>query len=132
MAFRLFVLGTLLTAAAAANPLTVTVSGVGSGLFAGKIFIATPFTVTLTSDTDAIVKPPCCDTVNLPSGSPATITIQGETATIVDNQTVFVSPNSYIIGLAHFNDGHLLDLTNLAVSGYRFGTSVGPEGQFET
>ena len=126
MAFRLLALGIILTATAVALPVTVTVSGVGSGSFAGKTFTAAPFSVTLTSDTTAVVKPPCCDTVDLPSGSPATITIQGQTATITDTQTVFISPNSYIIGLAHFNDGDLVDLSDVALSGYRFGASIGP------
>lgn len=124
---KLLILGTLITAFAAANPMTVTVSGMGSGSLGGKTFTAAAFTLTLNSDTTLVTKPACCNTLDLPSASPATLTIQGlGTATLMDTQTVFVDPGTYVIGFAHFNDGDLVDLSNVALSGYRFGGSIGP------
>src|ERR1700694_5501133 len=95
MTSRLFVLGTLITALAAATPLTVTISGTGSGSFGDKTFTAAQFAVTLTADSAAAAKPPCCNSLELPAGSPATVTVQGlGTATIMDTQTIFVNPGS--------------------------------------
>ena len=126
MAFKLLLLSTL-SASLWAAPLTITVSGVGSGSFGGRPFTATQFTVTLTANGSDAVKPLCCDSLDLPPGSPATVAVQGlGMATINDNQTIFVFPRNGVIGLAHFNDGDLLDFKSSELTGYRFGFAVGP------
>lgn len=121
-----FLLVSFVTACiAAANPVTAVVSGVGSGTFNGLSFNAAKFTVTMTADSAKVMRPPCCPSFDLPGGSPATLAVQGfANATIMDTQTIFVESGT--IGLAHFNDGDLVDLDNPLLAGYAFATSIGP------
>src|SRR2546426_7043039 len=77
MRCQLVLLGSLLTGLAAADPLTITISGTGSGTLGGKTFSVTAFTITLTTDTKLVVKPPCCDTRDTPAGTTATFSIAG-------------------------------------------------------
>lgn len=117
---------TLAAGFATAFPLTITVSGTGSGQLGSRLFTSTPFTFTLTTDTSAVVKPPCCNTRDTPSGTPTTFLITGVgSGTLTDNQAVFVDPSG-TIGLAHFNDGDLIDLNSTALNGYTLAASLGP------
>lgn len=127
MISRLLLLGSLVAFCAAADPLSITISGTGSGSLGGRAFTAASFTFTLTTDTSGVSKPPCCSTLDTASGSPTTFSIGNVgSGNLTDNQAVFVSPNSYIIGLAHFNDGDVVDLSNISLSGYDFKKSLGP------
>ncbi len=127
MISRLLFLGMLLAFSAVADPLTITISGTGSGSLNGRAFTGAQFTFTMTTDTSAVSKPPCCNTLDTASGSPTTFSITNVgSGNLTDNQAIFVSPNSYIIGLAHFNDGDVVDLRDLALSGYNFSKSLGP------
>ena len=124
---RFLALGALVVGIAAANPLTITITGSASGSLGTTRFSSATFTFTLTTDTSQLVKPPCCpgDT-DTPSGTPTTFTITGVgSGTLTDNQVVFVDPNG-TAGLAHYNDGDMLDLDSTAFSGYAMATSKGP------
>jgi uncharacterized protein (TIGR03437 family) len=124
---RFLALGALMVAIASANPLTITITGAGSGSLGNTRFTSASFKFTLTTDTSQLVNPPCCpgDT-DTPSGTPTTFSITGVgSGTLTDNQVVFVDPSG-TAGLAHFNDGDMLDLDNDAFSGYAMATSKGP------
>src|SRR5437879_5078339 len=124
---QVVLVGSLLVGPAVADPLTITISGTGSGTLGGKAFNAAAFTVTLTTDTRLVVKPPCCDTRDTPAGTPATFSIAGAGAgTLYDDQSVFVFPSSNVIGLAHFNGVDLIDLASPALSGYTLNVRIGP------
>ncbi len=127
MTSRIFAAGTLMAALAVANPLTIVITGAGSGSLGTTRFTSATFKFTLTTDTSQLVMPPCCpgDT-DTPSGTPTTFTITGVgSGTLTDNQVVFVDPNG-TAGLAHFNDGDMLDLDSAAFDGYAMATSKGP------
>ena len=127
MISRILSLASLVAISAFADPLTITISGTGSGALNGITFTAAQFTFTMTTDTSKVVKPPCCTTLDTASGSPTTFSIANAgSGTLTDNQAVFVSPTSYIIGLAHFNDGDIVDLSDISLSGYTFNKSLGP------
>ncbi|MDQ6760498.1 MAG: hypothetical protein M3Z32_11645 [Acidobacteriota bacterium] len=76
-----------------------------------QAFTAAQLTFTMTTDTSAVSKPPCCNTLDTPSGSPTTFSIANVgSGNLTDIQSVFVFPTSNVIGLAHFNDGDVVDL----------------------
>ena len=127
MILRFLLVGTLGAAFASANPLIITVSGIGSGLLGDKSFTSAAFSFTLSTDTTLLIKPPCCQTKDTPSGSKTTFSIAGlGNGSLQDNQAIFLSPNDGFIGLAHYNDGDLMDLQNSALVGYNFSASIGP------
>ncbi|MDP8982012.1 MAG: IPT/TIG domain-containing protein [Acidobacteriota bacterium] len=124
---RLILLAALPAAFAIGNPLTITLTGTGSGKLGSTFFNSASFVFTLTTDTTLLTKPPCCFTVDTPAGTPATFSIAGAgSGTLTDNQVVFVDPNTDAIGLAHFNDGDLFDLDDRAFAGYKLDMSLGP------
>ncbi len=124
---RLILLAALTAAFAIGNPLTITLTGNGSGKLGSTFFNSASFVFTLTTDTTLLTKPPCCFTVDTPAGTPATFSIAGAgSGTLMDNQVVFVDPNTNAIGLAHFNDGDLFDLVDRAFAGYKLDMSLGP------
>lgn len=127
MRCRFVLLGSFLAGLAAADPLTITISGTGSGTLGGKAFNTTAFTVTLTTDTKLVVKPPCCDTRDTPAGTAATFSIAGVgSGALYDDQSAFAFPSGGVIGLAHFNGVDLIDLSSPAISGYTLNASIGP------
>jgi uncharacterized protein (TIGR03437 family) len=117
----------LLLAASMADAaaLTITISGAGSGLLNGKPFSG-DFTFTMKADTTQLVVPPCCATFDTPKGSPTTFTIAGSSGTLTDDQVVFTYPSRGILGLAHYNDGDLIDFFDPSLRGYQMKTSIGP------
>jgi len=108
-----------------AAALTITVSGTGSGLLNGKPFSGA-FTFTMTADTTQLVVPPCCATFDTPKGSPTTFTIAGSSGTLTDDQVVFAYPSRGLLGLAHYNDGDMIDIFDPSLRGYQMKTSIGP------
>jgi uncharacterized protein (TIGR03437 family) len=127
MRCRFVLLGSLLAGLAAADPLTITISGAGSGTLGGRTFSAAAFTFTLTTDTRLVKKPSCCDTRDTPAGTPATFSIAGAgSGTLYDDQSVFAFPSGNVIGLAHFNGVDLIDLSSAALSGYTLNARIGP------
>src|ERR1700682_6115356 len=127
MLSRLVLFAILSAAFAPGNPLTITLTGTGSGKLGSTFFNAASFTFTLTTDTTLLVKPPCCSTTDPQPGTPATFSIAGAgSGTLMDNQIVFVDPSGYAIGLAHYNSDDIFDLTNFAFLGYGLTTSLGP------
>ncbi len=110
-----------------ANPLTITITGTGDGTLNGKSFVRAKFTFVLTTDTTSVAKPPCCDTLDTPPGTPATFDITGAgSGTLTEDQVVFVYPQFGDIGLAHYNDGDVVDMNDPSLVGYKFDRSVGP------
>ena len=127
MISRLLLVGTFGAVLAAANPLIITVSGIGSGSLGDNKFTSAAFTFTLSTDTTLVAKPPHNDTKDTPSGTKATFSIAGlGNGTLTGNQAIFISPSDGWIGLAHYNDGDLIDLQDNALIGYTFGASIGP------
>lgn len=124
---KVLTLGMLIAAIAAANPLTIVITGSGSGSLGTTRFTAAQFKFTLTTDTSQLVVPPCCpgDT-DTPPGTPTTFSITGVgSGTLTDNQVVFVDPSG-VAGLAHFSDGDMIDLDSSQLNGYKMAASLGP------
>src|SRR5882724_10804118 len=108
MRIKWFALAILFATLAAANGLTITVSGTGSGRLGSTQFSGAAFTFTLTTDTSLRVKPPCCLTTDTQPSTPTTFSIAGAgSGTFTDNQIVFAYPTQSIVGFAHYNDGDL-------------------------
>src|SRR5450432_3869924 len=115
MTCRLSFLALSLAIAAGAAPLTITVSGNGSGSLNGTAFTSANFTFTLSTDSTLVLKPPCCTTLDTPTGTPATFSVTGVgSGTLSDTQAVFVSQSGHAIGLAHFNGDDVVDLADPA------------------
>lgn len=124
---KILALGVLIAAIAVANPLTIVITGSGSGSLGTTRFTAAQFKFTLTTDTSQLVVPPCCpgDT-DTPSGTPTMFSITGVgSGTLTDNQVVFVDPSG-TAGLAHFSDGDMIDLDSPQFHGYKMAASLGP------
>ena len=119
MTSKLLLLATLAAALASASSLTITLSGTGSGTLGAKTFTSAHFTFTLATDTSLLVKPPCCPTSDTPSRTPAVIDNPGVGfANLTDTQAIFALPGESVIGLAHFNDGDMIDFVSPALAGY--------------
>ena len=124
---RILGLSFLTAAMLCATPLVIVVSGTGSGTLKGVAFTAAPFVFTLTTDTTRLAKPHCCNTLDTPSGTSTTFSITGVgSGTITDTQAVFLDSAGQTIGLAHFNDGDLIDLSDPSLSGYSYNHNLGP------
>ena len=104
---KLLIAGLLLTALASADPLTITISGTGSGSVAGNSYNSAAFTFTFESDTTLITTPSCCATAfTTPAGTPATFWIAGiGSGTLMGDQAVFANPNpnELAAGIWHYN-----------------------------
>src|ERR1700733_8441545 len=125
---RFLALGALVTGIACANPLTITITGSASGSLGSARFSSATFIFTVTGDTSQLVSPSCCQgDLETPSGAATTFTITGVgSGTLMDNQVVFVDPGRGTVGIAHANDGDMLDLDSNAFLGYKMDTSKGP------
>jgi len=123
----LAVLGTLLAALASSAPLTITLTGTGSGSLGGKSFTNATFSFTVTGDTANLQFPSCCPgDVDTASGTPTSFSIAGFSAgTLKDTQAIWTDTQG-TVGIAHFNDGDMIDLNSSMLRGYRLTTSVGP------
>ena len=127
---RLLIAGLLLTALASADPLTITISGTGSGSVAGNSYNSAAFTFTFESDTNLITTPSCCATAfTTPGGTPATFWIAGiGSGTLMGDQAVFAnpSPNELAAGMWHYNVSDWLTFSSSAFANYHLSTSLGP------
>ncbi len=127
---KLLFAGLLLTALAGADPLTVTISGTGSGSVGGNAYNSAAFTFTFESDTNLITTPSCCTTAfTTPGGTPATFWIAGiGSGTLTGDQAVFAnpSPNELAAGIWHYNVSDWLSASSNAFANYRLSTSLGP------
>ena len=124
---RLLALGALLVGIACANPLTITITGAGSGTLGSTRFTNVTFKFVMTGDTGMLVNPTCCpNDIETAQGSPTTFSITGiGSGTLMDTQVVFIDPSG-TAGLAHANDGDMIDLDNAAFAGYQLNKSLGP------
>lgn len=117
----------ILAAMGAAAPITFTLTGTGSGSLGGKFFNGASFTFTLTGDTNTLMPPSCCPgDIDTNSGTSNTFMIAGfNSGTINDNQVIWTDRHGEL-GLAHFNDGDMIDIFSSALSGYALTASIGP------
>ena len=124
---RPIVLGALFTALATAAPLTLTLTGIGTGSLGGKSFSNAAFSFTVTGDTANLQFPSCCPgDVDTASGTPTSFSIAGfSDGTLKDTQAIWTDTQG-TVGIAHFNDGDMIDLNSPMLRGYRLTTSIGP------
>jgi uncharacterized protein (TIGR03437 family) len=124
---RLLALGAVLVGIASANPLTITITGAGSGTLGSTRFSNATFKFVMTADTGMLVNPTCCpNDIETAQGSPTTFSITGVgSGTLMDTQVVFIDPSG-TAGLAHANDGDMIDLDSQAFNGYQLNKSLGP------
>src|SRR5579871_912127 len=124
---KLFALGALLIGIASANPLTITITGAASGTLGSTRFTNATFKFVMTADTGTLVLPTCCPgDIETAAGSATTFAITGAgSGMLTDNQVVFIDPSG-TAGLAHANDGDMIDLDNAAFAGYGLTKSLGP------
>src|SRR5258708_14005580 len=116
--------GTMIVSAAS---LTITLSGTGSGTLNGKPFVQSAFIFILTTDTNLIVKPPCCNSRDTPRGTPTSFSITGAgSGTLTDDQAVFSIGSEIVVGLAHFNGADMIDFVDSKLANYSLTPSVGP------
>jgi hypothetical protein len=125
---------------AGADAIVYTFQGVGTGSIGNTPFTRSPFTITLTADTNSISQfalpctPAPCTVLDVPATA-ATISVDGLTAAITspigvfDNQTIAALGLSRITGLGSGGIGSdLMDLSNAAFSGYGLTGPFGPVG----
>jgi uncharacterized protein (TIGR03437 family) len=130
--YRSLLLGTLFTTIAAvgsAAPLVITFTGTASGTAGSSTFTNQQFTITVSSDSTAVVQgTPCCSAdYSTPSGSPTTITLGGVgSGTLTDDQAVFVHQSEQTLGLWHFNEPDWLDIGDPSFATYTLSASIGP------
>jgi uncharacterized protein (TIGR03437 family) len=118
----------LLATAVAAAPLTITMTGTGSGSLGGVAFTNASFSFIATSDTTDLHVPFCCTgDLETHSGTPTTFSIQGfSTGTLgVDTQVIWTDREG-TVGIAHSNDGDMIDLDSSTLNGFALASSIGP------
>ena len=127
--WRAVMCASLLAAVGTAAPITFTLTGTGSGTLAGKAFTNAAFSFTLTGDTTTLHAPPCClGDIDTASGSPTSFSIAGTNGgngTLMDNQVIWTDKQG-TVGIAHFNDGDMIDITSSTLNGFALATSIGP------
>ena len=124
---RIFAIVLNTFAIATAAPLTITFTGSGSGALGSTQFSDQVFTIVLTSDTRLVATPSCCSNdMSTPSGTPATITVSGVSATFEDTQSVFVNPGELNIGIWHYGGPDWLTIGNSSFGTYNLNTNLGP------
>lgn len=127
---------------ASADPITYTFQGTASGTLGSTSFTNSPFTITVTANTNSISEftmtctPSPCTVLDVPAMT-ATITVDGLTTSITspigvfDNQTVDVFGLSRISGSGSGGIGmDLLDLTNAMFASYNLSSPLGTVGPF--
>src|ERR1700716_4089988 len=125
MKTRFALLLSLALSVASAETLRITFSGTGAGALNGQAFASTTFTFNMTIDTTLVTKPMCCDSLDTQSGAPTTFTITGVgSGTLNDNQVIFIFPNTGALGLAHFNDGDVIDIQSPLLKNYKLDSSI--------
>jgi len=124
---RLLFTALLLATLATADPLTITFSGMGSGMVGDQAFNFNAFTFTFETDTSLIEKPDCCTRAfSTPAGTPATFSIAGiGSGTLMGDQAVFAnpSPNELAVGIWHADSNYWLDMSSTAAMDYDLSTS---------
>lgn len=127
---RLLFTALLLATWATADPLTITFSGMGSGMVGDQSFNFDAFTFTFETDTSLIEKPGCCTRAfSTPAGTPATFSIDGiGSGTFMGDQAVFAnpSPNELAVGIWHADSNYWLDLSSTGAMNYDLSTSKEP------
>jgi uncharacterized protein (TIGR03437 family) len=110
-----------------AAPITLTMTGTGSGSLGAKEFLSASFSFTLTGDTTTLQVPSCCSgDIDTNSGTPNMFSISGiGTGTINDNQVIWTDKMG-TLGIAHFNDGDLIDIFSTTLAGFALTNSIGP------
>ena len=133
MRFRLLLLETLVMAVAAADPLTIIVSGTASGQLGTTSFVSSTFTFIVTTDTRFLKTETTDGIIDTPRGSPATFSIDGVgSGTFMDDQHIFVDPERFPqfsgggIGFRHFQSAVLVALGSPQLVGYNLDRSIGP------
>ncbi len=123
---RLLFTALILATLATADPLTITFSGMGSGMVGDHAFNFDAFTVTFETDTSLIEKPDCCTRAfSTPAGTPATFSIDGiGSGMFMGDQAVFAnpSPTELAVGVWHADSNYWLDLSGTPSMGYDFST----------
>jgi uncharacterized protein (TIGR03437 family) len=129
MSYRFLLLATLLTTIGSAAPLTITFAGTASGTVGSSSFTNQPFTITVSSDTTAVIQGTvCCSSdFTTPPGSNTTfnITTVGS-GTMTDNQAVFVHQSEATLGLWHYNAPDWLTIGHPNFETYSLGSNIGP------
>jgi uncharacterized protein (TIGR03437 family) len=119
----------LLAAVGTAAPITFTLTGTGSGVLAGKAFTNAAFSFTVTADTTTVQVPSCClGDLDTATGSPTSFTIggpNGGTGTLMDDQVIWTDKQGEV-GIAHHNDGDMIDIKSSTLNGFALATSIGP------
>ena len=127
---RLLFTALLLATLATADPLTITFSGMGSGLVGDQPFNFAAFSFTFETDTSLIERPDCCTRVfSTPAGTPATFSIDGiGSGTFTGDQAVFANPsrNELAVGIWHADSNYWMELNGTAAMDYDPSTSNEP------
>ncbi len=124
---RVLLFAILGSACAFADPLTITISGTGSGTWGGRIFYQSAFTFTSTTDSSTVVKPSCCNALTTGSGTPTTFTVAAlGSGSLTGDQSVYTFGSAGSVGLTHYNGNDVLDFDDPALKGYAFDKSIGP------
>lgn len=113
--FRLIMGLLALSSLSVAGPNTYILGGVGSGYWGTQSFTEASFAFTFTADTSTFVhSTPCCAPVyTTPSGTQASVNVNGFPAAILtDNQAIFVNNAASTAGIWHYNDPEYLTITN--------------------
>jgi uncharacterized protein (TIGR03437 family) len=127
--YRQVLLAMLLTTIGSAAPMTITFAGTATGTVGSTSFTNQPFTITVSSDTTAVVQgTPCCaDDFTTPSGTPTAfnITTVGS-GKMTDNQSVFVHQSEATLGIWHNNEPDWFTIGNPVFENYTLSSSLGP------
>jgi hypothetical protein len=94
---------------------TYIITGVGNGYWGAQSFTEAAFTFTFTADTATFVhSTPCCEPLyTTPSGTPASVNVDGfPSATVAGDQAIFVNNATTTAGIWHYNDPEYLTITN--------------------
>lgn len=94
---------------------TYIVGGTGSGYWGSQPFTDASFEFTFTADTTTFLHgTPCCASVyTTPSGTPASVTVNGfPAATLTGDEAIFVNNATSTGGIWHYNDPEYLTVTN--------------------
>jgi hypothetical protein len=126
MSVRLLLLLACLAALASATPLTLTIVGIGDGSLNGVSFVDQSFEFIFTTDTTDLVTPSSEPTdESTPSGTPATFTVDGVTATLDGIQAIFEHPGSEMrLGIWQENSQDWLTITDAAFENYNLQSNL--------
>src|ERR1700737_2021820 len=109
----------LMASVGTAAPLTVTMTGTGSGTLGGTAFNNAAFSFTVSGDTTHLQVPHCCPgDIDTNQGTPTTFSIAGfSIGTLTDTQAIWTDKFG-TVGIAHFSDGDMIDLNSSTLNGF--------------